>query len=246
MIAEIPESDATGEVARIYADIRARLQLPVVNLIWRHLAALGHLEWSWDAVRDRLPEISASAAELNARARIQAENCEPLPLLPWSGTVAGILGAYERGNSMNLATVRLLLGDAPERHGAEFKLPAPAQIPPVPRFADIAGDLRALIDRLAAAGPGAGTGIRPTLWVHLAHAPEFLRAAEQPVTRLLTTPTFRGAHAVLSALSITPAEPHLPDTLATALDRFNRRISEMLLTGICLERSRRALMESQP
>jgi hypothetical protein len=246
MITEIPESEATGEVASCYADIRSRLQLPVVNLIWRHLAALGHLEWSWHAVRERLPAISAYAGELNARARVLAGHCEPMPAPPWDKTVTGILATYERGNSMNLATVRLLLGASPRGDGAPLSLGAPAQIPPVPRFPDLPADLRALIDRLVAAGPGADTGIRPTLWVHLAHAPEFLRAVEEPVALLLKTPAFRGAHASLSALQAADAVPCLPETLVTALDRFNRRISEMLLTGICLENARRASMETPP
>ena len=34
----ITEAEATGNIAALYADIRTTLGVPVVNLIWRHLA----------------------------------------------------------------------------------------------------------------------------------------------------------------------------------------------------------------
>ncbi len=47
------ETEATGETARIFADIRETLGSPVVNLIWRHLATVeGGLEWAWTAAAD--------------------------------------------------------------------------------------------------------------------------------------------------------------------------------------------------
>ena len=36
----ITEAEATGEIADLYTEIRAGLGVPVVNLIWRHLAAI--------------------------------------------------------------------------------------------------------------------------------------------------------------------------------------------------------------
>src|ERR1700722_5309137 len=51
-VPSILESAATGEIAEIYADIRATLGTSVVNLIWRNLATLpGALPWTWAAVR---------------------------------------------------------------------------------------------------------------------------------------------------------------------------------------------------
>ena len=44
----ILESEATDEVAEIYADIRQVLGTSIVNLIWRNLATIpGALEWTW-------------------------------------------------------------------------------------------------------------------------------------------------------------------------------------------------------
>jgi len=43
------ESEATGQVAEIYADIRQVLGTSIVNLIWRNLATItGALEWTWN------------------------------------------------------------------------------------------------------------------------------------------------------------------------------------------------------
>ena len=48
----IPEADATCEIAAIYGDIRETLGVPVVNLIWRHLATMPDaLPWTWSVVR---------------------------------------------------------------------------------------------------------------------------------------------------------------------------------------------------
>src|SRR5258708_14233514 len=47
-VPSILESEATGQVAEIYADIRQVLGTSIVNLIWRNLATIpGVLEWTW-------------------------------------------------------------------------------------------------------------------------------------------------------------------------------------------------------
>src|ERR1700759_4376705 len=49
---ELPERDATGEKARIYAEIRRLGGVPMVALIFRHLATLpGALEWMGSALQ---------------------------------------------------------------------------------------------------------------------------------------------------------------------------------------------------
>src|SRR5262245_61763959 len=51
-VPSVLESDARGEIADIYADIRKVLGTSVVNLIWRNLATMpGALEWTWSTVR---------------------------------------------------------------------------------------------------------------------------------------------------------------------------------------------------
>lgn len=47
-VPSILESDATGKVAEIYADIRKVLGTSIVNLVWRNLATMPDaLEWTW-------------------------------------------------------------------------------------------------------------------------------------------------------------------------------------------------------
>ena len=49
---EIAEEDARGTIADLYGDIRAVTQRPVVNLLFRTLAAApGALDWSWRRIR---------------------------------------------------------------------------------------------------------------------------------------------------------------------------------------------------
>lgn len=48
----IAESEATGSIAEIFADIRSVYRVGVVNLIWRHLATIpGGLPWVWTMAR---------------------------------------------------------------------------------------------------------------------------------------------------------------------------------------------------
>src|SRR6478735_3852111 len=51
-VPSVLESEAKGETAEIYADIRKVLGTSVVNLIWRNLATMpGALPWTWQTVR---------------------------------------------------------------------------------------------------------------------------------------------------------------------------------------------------
>ena len=65
----ITEAAATGEVAKIFGDIRRVLAVDVVNLIWRHLATLdGALPWAWTTLRPLYVDgtIAAEARALHA------------------------------------------------------------------------------------------------------------------------------------------------------------------------------------
>jgi hypothetical protein len=51
LLAELAERDATGEKGAIYSEIRRLGGVPMVALIFRHLATLpGTLEWAWGVV----------------------------------------------------------------------------------------------------------------------------------------------------------------------------------------------------
>src|SRR6266850_8186345 len=64
-VPSVLESEARGEIADIFADIRKVLGTSVVNLIWRHLATMpGALPWTWATVRP----LYLGAAPLHAEA----------------------------------------------------------------------------------------------------------------------------------------------------------------------------------
>ena len=75
-VVAVTEQNAEGQVAEIYQDIRATLGVPVVNLIWRHLATFpGALEWSWTSVKSLYEEniIHAEASALRRKISVQVD-----------------------------------------------------------------------------------------------------------------------------------------------------------------------------
>ncbi|MDB5374679.1 MAG: hypothetical protein JWP04_3321, partial [Belnapia sp.] len=62
-LAEVREAAAPPEIAAIYAALRAASGVPLVNLIYRHLATMeGVLPWVWAAIRPPLEDGSLAAA----------------------------------------------------------------------------------------------------------------------------------------------------------------------------------------
>ena len=65
----ISESEATGLIAQIYADIRSVNRVSAVNLIWRHLATIpGALPWVWTTISCPLDD---NRLALSYRGRVQ-------------------------------------------------------------------------------------------------------------------------------------------------------------------------------
>jgi hypothetical protein len=65
----IAESEATGLITEIFADIRSVHRVGVVNLIWRHLATIpGGLPWVWTTARPLYADgtVGREAAALRA------------------------------------------------------------------------------------------------------------------------------------------------------------------------------------
>lgn len=198
----IPEDEAAGIVKDIYADMRAVLGIPVVNLIYRHIATLpGCLEWSWATLRPLYASgaIGQSAQRLAARVALP-----PLPRLsPAVLAAVGVnpesiravlrtLDTYNRANPMNLIALTVLLaymeGRVPPRaktgrsvapRGAPRAAPAQPDdaLPPLLAVERMPPDTAALVRELAAIGVEEGGVAMPTLWRHLAHWPGYLALA---------------------------------------------------------------------
>ncbi len=114
----IPEDQAQGEIAALYGDIRATLGVPVVNLIWRHLATFpGGLAWAWGSVK---PHYVSGAVKAEGRALRDGLTLADLPAWPPAVlraaglsaedevVIGRILDTYERANAMNLIALSAL------------------------------------------------------------------------------------------------------------------------------------------
>ena len=254
MFPEIPEADATGEIAAYYSKIRAGTGVPVVNFVWRHLATIdGALAFAWPAVEKTAPLIYERAPEVGdaAQAALAASGLSNLGLgTEWPDGVQRVVAAYNVGNGWNFLSMTLLAalraGASAPRAGQMASVDPIAPVPPFPAYGGLAPDLRAAIDRLAAAGPGGASGVRPSLWVHLAVWPEVLRAVADATVPILASPTFGAAYAAFfdrgAALLGVAAPP--PTEVASegeapidrAIRLFRLRIAEMVLFGHLLVR----------
>jgi hypothetical protein len=249
MLAETAESAAKGEVAAIYARIREIQGVSVVNFIWRHLATIdGALPWAWPHAEAALPAIAQAVPRIvHCADEAVASLADGLRLRLHPRQAVDILRTYERGNAWNLLAMTLLAhrragGAAPDHRDAAAPARSPAAgVPPLPRFETLAGEIQALIDRLADAGPAADSGVRPSLWVHLALWPELLERVAEMCIPVLASPAFHAAHARLLVQAAERLD--LPQVVAggepidVAIGRFRRRIPEMLLIGRVLDRA---------
>lgn len=196
---EVPEVEATGTTAEIYAGLRRTSGAALVPLIYRHLATFpGGLEWTWGVIGPFM-----ESGELPARARrtvgmavtgeLPGLHQAVLKLRLGADGLAGIakvLDLYNRTNPINIIAVKLarfvLTGETPEPVAAPMAAPPEAEplakIPAPPRIVriqDIPPDLAALVGQLSSPGATAGDRIVPGLYRHLANWPPYLAAAAQ-------------------------------------------------------------------
>lgn len=196
-LAELREAEAPPEIAAIYAALREASGVPLVNLIWRHLATLpGVLPWAWAATRGALEGGAVAAARARLAGRIALpDGLGPVDDARWAeagldaaarAPVLAVVATYNRGNLTNLALLTALrqalasdaakpAAAAPAAPPAELQvLPA---VPPLPALGALPDATRALVQALAARHAGAAAGgVIPSLYLHLAHWPALLAA----------------------------------------------------------------------
>jgi hypothetical protein len=160
-LAELPEGDATGRVAELYADIRTVLGLPMVNLVYRHLATKpGVLEESWAGLRPNLASQAASAAadELVSLAAPPGVASAPGTALAVAGLAGeqarlarATLAAYRRANSLNALGMAALLEGCPGGGPGGEEAPAPGTEPilPMASLDGLAPPVAALLDEMS-------------------------------------------------------------------------------------------------
>ncbi len=194
----VAEAEATGATAALFAEIRRALGVPVVNLIWRHLATWpGGLEWAWGAVA---PLYRSGAAGREGAALLRAL---PLPDAPgWSRadlraagvdeaaerTVRRVLDSYNRSNAMNLVALTALArrlrdggdsarGTTPAETGADGGPPMDGALPAPLAPAEMAPAAAELVTRLDGFGEVGEGRIPASMYRHLARWPGFLALA---------------------------------------------------------------------
>lgn len=194
LLAELAERDATGEKAAIYAEMKRLGGVPMVALIFRHLATLpGGLEWTWDAIGPawRQGLLQETAWRIARGAPLVPIAPIARPALAALGVdhagLAGIratLAAYNRANPENMISVlcilRLLEGHSaasPPAGRAWSPPPAPGPLPPMVDVTAMPREVSDLLDLVAAPGEPGGPRVIQSLYRHFGHQPAFLALA---------------------------------------------------------------------
>ena len=189
-VPSIGEAEATGDIADLYQDIRATIGVPVVNLIWRHLAIFpGGLDWAWESLK---PLYASGAIAVEAAALRRGVDVPVLPGLSQAALTAlglshddiarinMILGAYERSNAMNIIALGALLA---RLDGAMVEQASPAmgmvdentvegEMPQLLTLDQMEPHVRELVETLNAVG--GRTEILASMYRHLANSPPYL------------------------------------------------------------------------
>lgn len=191
LLAETAERDAQGKTAAIYSELKRLGGVPMVALIFRHLATIpGGLEWAWEAIgpawsEGRLQEAAWRIADETPRDPIALMSREALALLDVDDRaldeIRVVLDAYNRANPENMLSVLCLVrllqgGEAP--HGRELRPWTPPAPPgPLVPMADVTklpAELSRVLDLVDAPGEPGGPRVVQGLYRHFCHRPRFL------------------------------------------------------------------------
>jgi hypothetical protein len=187
----VTEAAATGETARMFADIRRVLGVEVVNLIWRHLATIpGALSWAWGMLRPLYADgtIAAEAQALHRRLALPQLPPFPPELLAAVDLAGGdismirnILAAYDRTNAMALIALSTLLcrldghvsyTEGLGKAGPLAELPSSIPLPPLPSLTELPEPVANLVMTLNWLGTRREHPVLASM--HLAYWPAYL------------------------------------------------------------------------
>lgn len=197
----ITEAAATGEIAELFADIRATVGVRVVNLVWRHLATMdGALPWAWAAVKPLYLEGLPDAAMAAFHRTMDVPRLVSLAGGEEPASVDAVLASYDHSNTINLfalGALRAWLNGDVARDGTIQ--PGPRQAAPdraLPKLAseqDVAPETWALVLRLNRFGDEPRPLILASMYRHLAHAPSFLQRVAGALTPVAADGSLRRA-----------------------------------------------------
>jgi hypothetical protein len=249
---ELSEADATGRTAELYADIRAVLGLPMVNLVYRHLATKpGVLEQCWAELRPNFASRAVAAAADELVALALPPGVVSLP--PAALAVAGLAGAqlrlarstlaaYRRANSLNALGLAALLDGGPGgvTGGEEVAPPLSEPILPMASIEELSLPAAALLDEMSLHVVGGDEPrLIPSLLRHFAADPCALALVWTALRPSADEIACRGADLARRARSLVSALPHRVTALhddgdRAAARRFMDATARMLVVGEAL------------
>lgn len=213
---ELKESEATGPIADIYDDIRNSLNVPMVNLLFRHMATVpGCLEWAWA----NLGPLYISGRWTEAATKICADQTRPTLLLTRGDartcglhetdieSVRTTSAAYARANPANLLALKALHFIIDETAGGyarrkpmrgQLARAAPTAIPPLPPMGDlqtVPSETLKVLQTLARQVHGEDGPVIPSFYRHFTAWPAFLGLLHQRMESLI--PSINESAAIL-------------------------------------------------
>ena len=257
-LAEVSESAAEGRTAEIYEALRAATGLPLVNLVWRHMAATdGLLDWAWSvmgpplengaieaaasALVDELPDRSVARLQSNEVGSSEAREA-----------LRSVFATYNRANPINLLSLELITAalagrDAPTDTASSMSARPSRRDAALPPFAtDVDAGAAAAIRRMSILVTEDEAGPTPSVFRHLAHWPEAIAALEPRLQGVIdggglvrdAERVGRRAHETAATIGRGSAPP--PDSESAAritqvINIFTPAISRMIVIGRALE-----------
>lgn len=243
MLPELLESQATGQVAVIYNEIRHFSGVPYVSSLQRYLATLpGVLEWAWSALRPAMASgvIQQTGWQLAADVRPPLVTpVSPTTLKTWDidnaslATIRSIAENFVRVSPVNLVLGAclhcLLTEEPPAGKGYAETWQPPPMLPPMPGNIDpdtLPAGQRAELMRFAT--DVAGVPFIPALYRQLAHWPQLLAWLADELAPRLHAPETDAARASFQAAARTaaagivarlpsPSQSRRPDATTTQL-----------------------------
>jgi hypothetical protein len=213
-VSAISESEATGETAAIFTDIRRCMKIPLLTSIWRTLAGIEDgLSAVWRAAKPLVESGRPAAAVQQLRDPNKLPVPEPLVegQLACAGVeesqlflIRSLIDAYNRSNGINLITLTALVidpsGNAAAKQSPQHPEPAdspPAdplpwpELPPLPEKNDLSPQTWAFLERINRFGSVPDQPGLATIWRHLAHWPGFLAVVHAALAPLERNGTIR-------------------------------------------------------
>jgi hypothetical protein len=257
-VPSIAEAAATGEIADIYADVRATLGTSVVNLIWRNLATLpGALRWTWSTVRPLYVGAAAPHAEA-VRRTLSLPNVPPFStdVLLAAGIdrsaqtgIRTILNSYHHTNALALVVLSALLQ---RYHPGDGEIACPSEtvseidkteLPALPAMSGLPPAVQRLIAELNQFGEDTDPELIASMYRHLAYWPPYLAVARTMLAPLQADGQLNAltraaralgrAHGRALVSQLAPADP--PPSLEAALTSCKLFVEHPIarMTGIC-------------